>query len=530
MTTSPHDSQALPRHKRAWEWLRTPIGIGTAGTVIIALASIGAGAVRYRGGLTDALGLSFLTFGHGFAISELTLWLGIALLVAGWVRLGVQFFPLRAGADSPITDTTADFAPQMARIKRALWLWVIPLALAGPLFSRDVYSYLMQGAMVRDGFDPYTQGAAVNSGPYLLEVSGDWRNTTTPYGPLHLCLGEGITTVVGNHVAAGVILFRIVAVLGFATICWAIPLIAKKLGANPAFALWLGVLNPVVILHLVGGIHNDAIMVAFVSLALVVSLYSRNWIALVGSAALIGVAVAVKATGVIALPFLVWILVHRQRAHSASDTTTATHPVKYFFTLLPRAIVVGIAQVAVMLATLAAITVASSQTWGWISEISGNTKVVNPLAAPSAAATVISWLLSYFDDSLTFNVVVTYTRAISALMMVLGLVLCWVLFHQNRRRSVAGIVAAYTVACVFNAVVLPWYYASVLTLIGTVRPRLWVVRVTVFATILLSFSFSGGGNNRFYELPWMVVVTLIAFFTTRWLTAEKSRQPEYAAS
>src|SRR5699024_9060230 len=93
-------------------------------------------------------------------------------------------FALATGSVPPAeVDETA-----FARMRKTMWAWILPLLLPAPLSSRDVYSYLMQGAMVRDGFDPYTEGPAVNPGPFLLEVSQDWRNTTTPYGPLHLWL------------------------------------------------------------------------------------------------------------------------------------------------------------------------------------------------------------------------------------------------------------------------------------------------------------------------------------------------------
>ena len=37
--------------------------------------------------------------------------------------------------------------------------WLAPLLLSVPVFSRDTYSYLAQGALLRDGFDPYLVGA-----------------------------------------------------------------------------------------------------------------------------------------------------------------------------------------------------------------------------------------------------------------------------------------------------------------------------------------------------------------------------------
>lgn len=122
-------------------------------------------------------------------------------------------------------------------MKKTMWAWILPLLLAAPLSSRDVYSYLMQGAMVRDGFDPYTEGPAVNPGPFLLEVSQDWRNTTTPYGPLHLWIGDGVTRLVGDNVTIGVFVYKLISVLSFAAIAWSIPVIARKLGGDPTLAL-----------------------------------------------------------------------------------------------------------------------------------------------------------------------------------------------------------------------------------------------------------------------------------------------------
>src|SRR5699024_6639990 len=158
--------------------------------------------------------------------------------------------------------------------------------------SRDVYSYLMQGAMVRDGFDPYTEGPAVNPGPFLLEVSQDWRNTTTPYGPLHLWMGEGVTRLVGDTVTVGVFVSKVISGLGFAAIAWSTPLIARELGGDPTLALWLGVADPVMILHLIGGMHNESTMVALVSVGPLLCLHNRY----IAGIALIAISVSLKAT------------------------------------------------------------------------------------------------------------------------------------------------------------------------------------------------------------------------------------------
>ncbi len=476
--------------------------MGVGGAALIAVGSYGGGATRYRGGIVSALGLDWITYGHGFFLFETIIWIGIALLVASWLMLGRElvFAKKLSGPD--------DAEGILSVLNRNLIAWLVPLSLAGPVFSRDVYSYLMQGAMVRDGFDPYTEGAAVNPGPMLLEVSADWRNTTTPYGPLHLGIGDAITSVVGDNITVGVIAYRILCLIGFAAIAWSVPRIARALGGNVALAQWLGVLNPLVLLHLIAGLHNEALMVGIVSLALVAALEMERYRGAVVAAVAIGVGVALKATAVLALPFIVWIVLTRREP--LADFRSVVRR-------LPGLVGIGLALVAVMVATLAAVTWLVGSSWGWVSEISGNTKVINPLAAPSAVAGVISGIVFWFNEDITFNIIVSYARKVSTVIMLVGLVASWLYFRKSPRHNVAGMIAAYVVACVFNAVALPWYYASLLTPMGTIRPPRWVIQATVLFTFILSLSFAGGGNHRFYDFPWMIVITVVGWLVTGWL-------------
>lgn len=447
--------------------------LGLAGTALMALGSFGAGATRNRGGVLDHFGLSFLSYGHARGLADACLTIGLFLLVAAWV-----FLP----HDS------------VERVRAALWSWTAPLLLAAPLMSRDVYSYLMQGAMVRDGFNPYKEGAAVNPGPYLLEVSHDWRNTTTPYGPLHLWIGEGVTTAVGDNVMAGIIVYKLISVLGFAAIAWAVPRIAREIGGDPALALWLGVANPVMIIHMVGGMHNESVMVGLVSLGVLLCLRGRFF----SGVALISVAVSLKATAAIALPFVVWIAVNRYGKRIGVFLGS------------------GVGTVALSVAVVSAVTWASGTSWGWLAEISGNSKVVNPLSGPTLLADAITPFMQLVREDFPYNAVLSATRTIGSVLMLAGLVAVWVIFRQSDRRALVGVCAAYTVAFVFNAVTLPWYYASSISIVGAVRPPRWVVQLTVGASVVVALTFMGSGNHRFYDGWWMLLVVALG-----WLAARK---------
>lgn len=471
-----------------------PQHLGVVACALITVGSYGAGATRYRGGALRAAGLEYLSYGHGRALMDLLLTAGIFALIAAWVMLWKA-------------------RPAEGAVRRAVCLWSGILALCAPILSRDVYSYLMQGAMLRDGFDPYSEGAAVNPGPYLWEVSHDWRNTTTPYGPLHLGLGKAVTWLVGDNVTAGLVVYRLISVAGFALIVWAVPRIAKQIGGDPALALWLGVANPVMLLHLIGGMHNEAVMVGLVSAGLL-SCLRRSWCT--PGIILIALAVSLKATAAVALPFVVWLIVKRRAATPAGQVGVL--------------VAGGAWALAVNVAVIQLVTWVSGTTWGWLEEITGNSKVINPLAGPTFAAELITPLLQLFDDTFRYNTVLNWTRSVFSVLMLVGLAAVWWVFRPRRgeayeRRAVAGTTAAYTVAFATNAVTLPWYYASVISLAGSFRPPAWVVKVTTGASIVIALAFKGSGNHRLYDMWFLTLAAIVAVVAVEWVFREETKTP-----
>ncbi|HIW96649.1 MAG TPA: alpha-(1-_6)-mannopyranosyltransferase A [Candidatus Corynebacterium gallistercoris] len=443
--------------------------IGAVGSIIIALTSHAVGAVRSRGGIMQELGLTSLTFGHSQGMLMVVLWLGIGALIISWIIVGGRI--LRVG-------------------ERLTWAaalaWTAPLLFAGPLMSRDVYSYLMQGTLARDGFNPYHEGAAANPGPLLFEVSPDWRNTTTPYGPLHLGIAELVTRVTGDNITGGVVAFKLISFASVAVMAWALKELAQLCGVRADVAIWLGVLNPLSIIHLIGGMHNENMMMAVVLLALLLCLkFHPGWG--IAGAALIGVGVALKATAFIALPFMVWVIVVRFGGRK-------------WVTFLWS----GFASVVAMIASLSALTALTGQTWGWVAEVTGNTKVINPLALPSFIASTLAPILSRFNDDITFNAILSVVRPWTAGAMVLAMVLVWWLYKKDVISALEGITIAYLVTCVLNSVVLPWYYTAPLALVALWARRYWVIYAAAVFSMWISLMFDGGGNNRLYDLWWVL--------------------------
>ena len=60
--------------------------------------------------------------------------------------------------------------------------------------------------------------------------------------------------------------------LGLAMIVWALPRLARRFGVPPVSALWLGAANPLVLFHLVVGVHNEGLAIGLMLVGLELAL------------------------------------------------------------------------------------------------------------------------------------------------------------------------------------------------------------------------------------------------------------------
>jgi alpha-1,6-mannosyltransferase len=172
-----------------------PARLGFLGALLIAAGGLGAGSTQLHDPTLEAAHLSWLRFGHGLVVSSLLLWCGVIAMLVAWLWLG-----RRLGDGRPTTEHT---------MIATTGFWLAPLLLSVPLFSRDTYSYLAQGALLRDGFDPYVVGPIENPNSLLDNVSQVWTTTTAPYGPAFILVAKFVTLLVGNNVVAGTMLLRL---------------------------------------------------------------------------------------------------------------------------------------------------------------------------------------------------------------------------------------------------------------------------------------------------------------------------------
>ncbi len=254
--------------------------LGFVGSVLIAVGGLGAGALP--------AGMPYLSGAGHPRLGLVVVYTGLVLLLVGWWRYG--------RATTPEDDDGR-------RAWRTLALWAAPLLLAPPMFSRDVYSYLAQGLMIDRGLDVYRHGPAVLGGLVADQVPAVWQHTPSPYGPVFLMVAEGVTDLLGSQVILGFLAMRLVAVGGLVLLAVAVRALARSAGLDPAAATWLAVLNPLVLIHLIGGAHNDALMVGLLAAGLAAAVRRHPIVAtaLVVAAALVKAPAALGLVAVVAI-------------------------------------------------------------------------------------------------------------------------------------------------------------------------------------------------------------------------------------
>lgn len=190
---------------------------------------------------------------------------------------------------------------------RARWLlvlglvWSVPLVIGPPLFTADPWFYTAIGNAVQLGVDPFEEGPGVLGDIEAVRGAEEfWRFSPTPYSPPFVALLSGLSWLFGQDVLAQLVAIRVLCVAAWAVCAVVVCRIARHLGGSPAVAMWLGAINPLVLLHLVSGAHNDALMLGLLLPGLLLALTGRP---------LLGILLCVAAAGVKATALIVVLVI-----------------------------------------------------------------------------------------------------------------------------------------------------------------------------------------------------------------------------
>ena len=370
---------------------------------------------------------------------------GLLLLMRVWLRLA-EVLKLHPGSS----------------LKSLWWMlliWASPMIIAPPMFSRDVFSYAAQGEMSHLHLSPYILGPfSLGSTPYVNPVDPLWGNTPAPYGPFFLWIDGTIDRFTRPDLLATVVGLRLLEVFAVAMIGYGVTLLARGMGRDPGEAFVLSALNPLVLLTLIGGAHNDAIMAAFLVVGIALAVRRHPVWGLI----FISCATAIKAPAALGLAFVAW--------NWLGPRASLRQRIK------PIAIASVVAAV-----TLCFWTFLAGFGFGWVDNLLSN-GTVRSWAAPATGIgmALTNTLHAVGLHSISLTSVLSVTRLFGLLTAVAFTL--WLLWNSGDRGWVRSLGLALILFVELGPVVQPWYLAWGLILLAASyegREHFWLLALSI---------------------------------------------------
>lgn len=374
--------------------------------------------------------------------------LGSMVLCRAWLRLGQRGGPHGSAS--------------LLAVRNAVLLWSAPLMLTFPIFSRDVYSYLGQGRLMHSGLSPYENWISQLPGWFAQGSDSLWAESASPYGPLFLMAARGVYFVTGGVPEAGVAIFRVFAAAGVLLCLYALPRLARRLGSDETWAVWICLANPLFLLNMIAGVHNDAIMVGGLLYGFLLVYRGHR----LGGVLSVGVAISIKPIVVLALPFL-------GLAMLARDASLRAKIGAWFYT----AVVAG--------AATAFFGWASGLWFGWIKAMATAGSAAFPYAPVGLLGLGVGWLSTLVGGDLDDTADVVYA-AFKVLMIAIT---AWLALRRSAGPPVLHCAYALSAAVVLAPIIQPWYLLWLVPLFAASRvydggwARLWYLLSMVLVLV-----------------------------------------------
>jgi alpha-1,6-mannosyltransferase len=444
---------------------------GLVGTILIGVGASLAGspfAFKVPGawffGVPSAkLGEAVARASGGMLFAELALgFAGIVLLCRAWLAI------TKSVAQRP--------GEQPGRLAGILALWSVPLLVAPPLFSDDIYSYAAQGEMVSRHISPYLYGPGVlGASPFSSLAQGVWINTPSPYGPLFNGLDGRIVELTDHRVLLSLVLLRLLAVVGVVLMAVFVPRLAGSYGKDPAKAFSLGVLNPLVLLFLVGSGHNDSLMIGL----LVAGLYVARRGHPAWGMAICALAGAIKIPGLAGAFAIAW------------TCPGTSYSLRRRVRLLAQAVVISAA-------TFEALSALFGVGWGWVGTIGASDSVTSWITPVDLVAKLVPKISGGLVPAAGF---LTVAHVVG--LLVAAVVCVWAVRHLPTLGLPRVMGISLLALVLLGPIVQPWYLLwgiAVLAVTAGTRASAAIALLSVTVSLVGAVGL-GQLDSEFFSLP-----------------------------
>ena len=373
--------------------------------------------------------------------AAIAVYAGLIVLSRVWIGLLRE---LRRHPGTPVT-----------RIVAVVSAWAVPFIVSPPLFSRDVYSYAGQGEMVSHHINPSLYGTGVlGSTPFSMFPDVVWTNTPSPYGQSFLSIDGLLDDISAHGMLLDLVLLRLLEVAALGLALWAIPHLARRAGKDPAGTVLLAG-SPLVLVTLVSGAHNDALMAGLLLAGLAVAFR----VGMVPGIVVCALATGVKSPAALGVVFLGWMWAGRDAP-------------------LGRRLAHAAAAGAIALGTLEVVSLISGLGWGWISNSGAADKSFTLVTPVDAVSRLAADLLVHVHPGAT-------ALGVRTVLSVVGLGcaggLClWLLVRSTGHDLVRNLGLSLLLVAALGPILWSWYVTwGVLVLAPVAGPRLRTLLVAL---------------------------------------------------
>ncbi|HXY42616.1 MAG TPA: polyprenol phosphomannose-dependent alpha 1,6 mannosyltransferase MptB [Acidimicrobiales bacterium] len=356
--------------------------------------------------------------------------------------------------------------------------WLLPLLVVAPLFSHDAFSYVAQGEEMTHNMNPYIYPPSilgVGGNPYATLVDHWWAGVTSPYGPIFLAAAGGTVAFV-HHLTSNpatiellaLIGFRLLAVFGVVLLGIYTPRLARSYGRDPAKAFVLVALNPLVLLHLVAGEHNDAIMMGLLVAGLALARERHP---------LLGVMLCTLA-GLVKVPALIGVV------YIGWDWAGIGVPWRARVAPTAKAL-------AASAVTMVAVTYAVGIGWGWVGSLLTPGSVTSWMDPATGIGSLAGRIVSAVGLGDHTSTIVGIAHGIG--LAAAAVVAIWLLLRSDGGiSSLRAIGLTMLAVVVLGPVIQPWYFVwGVVLLAPIAEGRLRAVLV-VLSAVMSYLGLPGG--------------------------------------